>query len=74
MFCISFLIAVMTFQGAAGFSQTSPIALFVVMYLVNGFMLFVYVIMQIVLVINTLDDRWPLGNFLSLILLLYELY
>lgn len=27
-------------------------------------MLIIYVIMQIILVINTLDDRWPLGDIL----------
>jgi len=34
--------------------------LFVVLYVFNGIFVLVYVIMQIFLVVNTLQDRWPL--------------
>jgi Chitin synthase export chaperone len=33
-----------------------------VLYLVNGVQLLVYVVMQVILVANTLQDRWPLGD------------
>ena len=56
------LFAIATFQNMAGFKASSPIILFIVMFFVNGLMLLVYVVMQIILVINTLDDRWPLGK------------
>lgn len=32
------------------------------LYIFNGVFLAVYVILQIILVINTLEDRWPLGD------------
>lgn len=46
----------------AGLSSTQPIALFVIYFLFNAGMLLVYVILQVVLVLNTLDDMWPLGT------------
>jgi hypothetical protein len=60
MFGIAFGVAIATFTG----SIKSAAGVFVVMYVLNGLMLLVYVIMQIILVINTLDDRWPLGDIL----------
>jgi len=33
-----------------------------VLYLVSGIALFIYVVMQVILVVNTLQDRWPLGD------------
>jgi hypothetical protein len=36
--------------------------LFVVLYIVSGICLLVYVIMQVILVTRTLEDRWPLGD------------
>lgn len=51
-----------TFQGLIGLSPESPVVLFSAVYFLNGLMLLIYVVMQIILVINTLDDRWPLGK------------
>lgn len=62
MFCITFLVSLGTFKGWAGLSPTNTIGLFVVLYLVSGIELLVYVIMQVILVVNTLQDRWPLGD------------
>jgi len=62
MFCITFLVSLGTFKGWAGLSPTNTIGLFVVLYLVSGIELLVYVIMQVILVVNTLHDRWPLGD------------
>lgn len=64
MFGLSFFISIATFQGFAGFSSKSPIALFIIYFILNATMLLIYSVMQIVLVINTLDDRWPLGDIL----------
>lgn len=36
--------------------------LFVVLYILNAICIAVYLVMQILLVANTLDDRWPLGH------------
>lgn len=57
------IIALLTFMGVGGvMSPTKHLALFIVYYLVNGAMLVVYLILQVILVLNTLDDRWPLGD------------
>ncbi|KEZ45253.1 Chitin synthase export chaperone [Scedosporium apiospermum] len=61
-FVISFLISIATFKSWAGLSPTNTIGLFVVLYLLNAIQLFVYVAMQIFLVVRTLQDRWPLGD------------
>jgi len=47
-------------MGSLG--PTNTIGLFVVLYLVSAIALFIYVVMQILLVVNTLQDRWPLGD------------
>ncbi|MCJ1483501.1 Chitin synthase, class 7 [Schaereria dolodes] len=62
MFFVSGLVSVLTFKNVWGLGPTNTVGLFVVLYLVNGICLLVYVIMQIILVTNTLQDRWPLGD------------
>jgi hypothetical protein len=62
MFILTGAISILTFKGWAGLSPTNTIGLFVVLYLFNGIFLLVYIIMQILLVTNTLQDRWPLGD------------
>ena len=61
-FVITFLVALATFMSWAGLGPTNTIGLFVVMYLLNAVQLFVYVVMQVLLVVRTLHDRWPLGD------------
>jgi hypothetical protein len=56
------LVSLGTFKGWAGLSPTNTVGLFVVLYLISGIELLVYVIMQVILVVNTLQDRWPLGD------------
>ncbi len=56
--------SVATFLSKAGFSPLNPVALWIVLYVFNGAALVIYVVLQIVLVLNTLDDRWPLGDIL----------
>lgn len=62
MFVISFAIALLTFKGWAGLGPENTIGLFVVTYLFSAIFLFVYVVMQILLVIGTLQERWPLWH------------
>ena len=62
MFIITGLVSLATFKGWAGLGPTHTIGLFVVLYLVSGVELLIYFIMQIILVVNTLQDRWPLGD------------
>jgi hypothetical protein len=61
-FIISFLVALATFKTWAGLGPTNTIGLFVVLYLINAVQLAVYVVLQILLVTRTLQDRWPLGD------------
>jgi hypothetical protein len=56
------LVSLATFKSWAGLGPTNTIGLFVVLYLVSAVALAIYVIMQIILVVNTLQDRWPLGD------------
>jgi hypothetical protein len=62
MFVITFLVSLATFKSWAGLGPTNTVGLFVVLYLVSAVALAIYVIMQIILVVNTLQDRWPLGD------------
>lgn len=64
MFVVSGAVALATFKGFAGMGPTKTIGLFVVLYLLNAVFLAVYVVCQIMLVVQTLQDRWPLGDIL----------
>lgn len=61
-FVLSFMISLATFMGWAGLGPTNTVGLFVVLYLLNAIQLFVYIVMQVLLVVRTLHDRWPLGH------------
>ncbi|KAG9782543.1 Chitin synthase export chaperone [Exophiala dermatitidis] len=62
MFIISFAVSLLTFKGWAGLSPTNTTGLFVVLYIINAVFLAIYFVMQVMLVLNTLQDRWPLGD------------
>jgi hypothetical protein len=64
MFLIVGFIAIATFQEIGPFTYSSPGALWAFYFIVNGICFIVYVISQIILVLRTLDDRWPLGDIL----------
>ncbi|KJX95107.1 chitin synthase export chaperone like protein [Zymoseptoria brevis] len=78
MFAISFIVSLMTFKGWAGLGPENTIGLFVVVYLFSAIFLAVYVVMQVLLVIGTLQERWPLWHItfgvLSLVLSQVILY
>lgn len=61
-FAISFLVSLATFRSWAGLGPTNTVGLFVVLYLLNAIQLFIYLVLQIVLVTQTLQDRWPMGD------------
>ncbi|KAF2809027.1 chitin synthase export chaperone [Mytilinidion resinicola] len=63
-FIIVGAIALLTFKGWAGLGPTKPVALFVTLYIINAIFLFVYVVTQVILVVNTLQDLWPLGDII----------
>lgn len=62
MFIITFAVSLLTFKSWAGLSPTNTVGLFIVLYVINAIFLAVYFVMQVVLVVNTLQDRWPLGD------------
>ena len=57
---LSGLISILTFKHIAGLGPTNTVGLFVVLYVFNALCVFIYIVMQIILVVNTLQDRWPL--------------
>ena len=62
MFLVSGAVSILTFLGKGGLGPTKTIGLWVVLYIVNGICVVIYVAMQFILVANTLQDRWPLGD------------
>ncbi|EPZ33277.1 Chitin synthase III catalytic subunit domain-containing protein [Rozella allomycis CSF55] len=64
VFAVVFFIALGTFLQFAGLGPNMTTPLFIIYFCVNGLALIVYIITQIFLVVNTLDDRWPLGDIL----------
>ncbi|EIE80593.1 hypothetical protein RO3G_05298 [Rhizopus delemar RA 99-880] len=63
-FLVTGFLAIGTFKGVAGLSYTNQAALWIFYIVLNYFMFLVYIVSQIILVVNTLDDRWPLGDIL----------
>jgi len=64
VFGVAFFIAIATFKGFAGFNFAHPLALWIVYILWPVICVAIYVILQLILVIRTLDDRWPIGDIL----------
>jgi hypothetical protein len=64
VFAIVFLISLFTFNGIAGLNASLPLPLFIIIYIFNAAIFLIYVFLQIVLVIKTLEDRWPVGVIL----------
>ncbi|KAK9370024.1 chitin synthase III catalytic subunit [Lipomyces kononenkoae] len=61
-FVLSFVMSLLTFQSWGSLSPTNTTALFVVLYILNAVVLIIYVVSQILLVVGTLQDLWPLGD------------
>ena len=62
MFALTFVISLLAFKSWGGFGPENTIGLFVVLYLLNAISIAIYIAMQLLLVVNTLNDRWPLGH------------
>jgi hypothetical protein len=62
IFGVVFFIAIATFKSIAGFSPTRTLGLWIIMYVFNGACAIVYIVLQLVLVLRTLEDRWPIGD------------
>jgi len=64
MWGLAFFIAVATFKGIAGFSGEKPIGLWVIYFIWPVICVLIYVFLQLLLVLRTLTDRWPLGDII----------
>ncbi|KAF2681606.1 hypothetical protein K458DRAFT_479206 [Lentithecium fluviatile CBS 122367] len=64
MFIIGGAVSLLTFKGWAGLSPDNPVGIFVVTYIINAIMLFIYTASQVLLVMGTLEDRWPMGDII----------
>ncbi|KAJ3293202.1 Chitin synthase, class 7 [Borealophlyctis nickersoniae] len=64
VFTITYVVSILTFLNQGGMSKSNPVGLFVLYFVFGAAFVFIYVLLQIVLVVNTLDDRWPLGDIL----------
>ncbi|KAI7905521.1 chitin synthase III catalytic subunit [Cokeromyces recurvatus] len=62
VFFIVGFIAMATFNNLGPFKYTSPGILWTIYFILNGSMLLIYTISQAILILFTLDDRWPLGD------------
>lgn len=60
-FAVNFLLSLAIFQSWSSFNNGDTTGLFVVTYVLNAVLLFVYVVSQLVLVLFALDSLWYLG-------------
>ncbi|KAJ3190123.1 Chitin synthase, class 7 [Gaertneriomyces sp. JEL0708] len=61
---LTFFISISTFDEIAGFNKINHAALFIFYFGFSAAFILIYALLQITLVVNTLDDRWPLGDIL----------
>ncbi|PVU84665.1 hypothetical protein BB560_007294 [Smittium megazygosporum] len=57
-----YFVSIATFKNIAGLKSEKPIGIYIIYFIFNLLCLLVYVVSQIILVVNTLDEYWPLGN------------
>jgi hypothetical protein len=62
MFIVSGAVSLLTFKSWGGLGPENTVGLFVVVYIFSAIFLFVYVVMQTLLIVGTLQERWPLWN------------
>ncbi|KAF9527891.1 chitin synthase III catalytic subunit-domain-containing protein [Crepidotus variabilis] len=64
IFGVSMFIAIATFKQLFGFNYKQPIALFIIYIIWPLICVPVYIILQLILVFRTLEDRWPIGDII----------
>ncbi|KAK9717554.1 Chitin synthase, class 7 [Basidiobolus ranarum] len=57
-----FAVSILTFQQ--NLDSTNPIGLWTIYIVLNGAAIIIYFVLQVILVVKTLDDWWPLGDIL----------
>jgi len=63
-FGASFFIAIATFKGYVGFTNSKPLALWIIYILWPLACTVIYIVSQLILVFRTLEDRWPIGDII----------
>jgi len=64
VFGVVFFVSIATFQRFAGFDYMKPLALWIIYIIWPLVCVVIYVISQLIIVVRTLDDRWPIGDIL----------
>jgi len=64
LFALGFFLSIATFKGFAGFDYTKTTALWIIYILWPLVCVVVYVVSQLILVFQTLEDRWPIGDII----------
>ena len=62
VFGVCFFVAIATFKQFAGFKYSKPIGLWIIYLIWPVVCVVVYTISQLMLVLQTLEDRWPIGD------------
>lgn len=62
VFLLVWIISILTFLNISPFSTATASMIWTIYYILNGIMIFTYTVSQIILVVYTLEDRWPLGD------------
>lgn len=62
MFGVTFFIAIATFKSFAGLSPSKTTVLWIFYLIWPIICIVVYIVLQLLLVVRTLDDRWPIGD------------
>lgn len=60
IFIIFYFISISTFQDLFGFSSSKPTVLWIIYYGFGTVCILFYLILQLILVFNTIEDKWPL--------------
>jgi len=64
VFGVVLFVAIATFQNFAGFHYATPLALWIIYIIWPLVCVVIYVISQLLIVLRTLEDRWPIGDIL----------
>lgn len=64
MFGGMYFVALATMKGSAGMSPSSAMVLYIIFLIFNPAAVFLYFILQLVLVVCSLEDRWPIGDLI----------
>ncbi|KAH8923845.1 hypothetical protein BT69DRAFT_1261978 [Atractiella rhizophila] len=62
VFGITFFVAIATFKNIGPFSPEKGTGIWILLFIFDGVCAVVYIVSQFILVLRTLEDRWPIGD------------